>query len=229
MTTRLLPLLLLSSACAQTTGYYERHEDEWWEGQTAVQGMLGALSLDHDIKFETESTDEPGNTAETSIGTLPLIGIAGQLPLAGRNVDIGFEAGIIFSWARDDAKAVSTGNGTVLVRVDNDLYLTDVFAGIFISRVLANKVRVYIGAGPMMVFGQLDADIEEETFEDRHDSDSDFGAGGYVRGGLEFRLPDGSFLGFGVRAFKSDLDFDDDLGDQDLSGVQGMLTFTTGF
>ena len=39
-------------------------------------------------------------------------------------------------------------------------------------------------------------------------------------------LDDGSYLGLGVRALNSELDFSDTLGDVDFTGVQPMLTYT---
>ena len=73
-----------------------------------------------------------------------------------------------------------------------------------------------------MMWGNLD--LEDDVGSS---SDSGFGVGGYVRGGAEYRLEDGSFLGIGVRALTSDLDFDTRAdANVDLDGVQVMLTYT---
>ncbi len=71
-----------------------------------------------------------------------------------------------------------------------------------------------------------DADYEDEII--RH-SESAFGVGVYGRAGAEIRLVDRSFLGLGVRWVATELDFDQPIGDLDVEGWQGFLTFTVGF
>jgi hypothetical protein len=61
------------------------------------------------------------------------------------------------------------------------------------------------------------------------ETDTAFGAGGYVRGGIDFMLSTNSAIGLGVRAIKTKLDFEDVIGDVDVDGVQGMLTYTIRF
>ena len=117
----------------------------------------------------------------------------------------------------------------MLVDVDLDFFAQEIFAGLFASRVSRNGMwRMYVGGGPLMVFGQADIDYENEV-DVFDETDSAFGTGLYARGGIEYRLGDGSLLGFGLRAFTADLDFDDEIDDAEFEGVQGLLTYTVGF
>ena len=115
---------------------------------------------------------------------------------------------------------------------DSFFPLVDASLGAFASTELG-PTRLYAGAGPLLLFGSLDSD-EEETLSDGtvievDERDSAFGVGGYLRGGLEFRLPDGAFMGIGVRAMSSSLDFGSDLGDVDVRGIQAFISYTVGF
>jgi hypothetical protein len=118
----------------------------------------------------------------------------------------------------------STGSGTAILVIDRSLILTDLFFGAGASTILGNRVRLYGGVGPNVVIGW--ADYEDEL---RSDSDTDFGFGGYARGGVELRLPDRNFLGVGVRWVANEIDFELPIGEVDVEGWQVFLTYTTGF
>jgi hypothetical protein len=193
-------------------------------GPVAAQALIGAVFFD-DVEFSRTDPGDPTQTAEVDLSTMPVLGVAGQMPLAGESLELGFEAGLLFSWWRADSKVVAGGSGTIVVLIDTQLVLADLFAGAYLSTIVADSLRLYLGAGPLMMWGDLD--LEDETGSS---SDSAFGVGGYVRGGVEYRLKDGSFLGLGVRALTSDLDFDNSAAaNVDLDGLQVMLTYTQVF
>jgi opacity protein-like surface antigen len=121
-----------------------------------------------------------------------------------------------------------------VVVVDNRLVLTDLFIGGFVSTDLSRKARIYAGAGPMLLVGYYKIENEEEdtttsTFIEEDETESAVGAGLYARAGIEFRVSENTMLGLGIRAFRSDLDFEDTVGRVDVEGVQAMLTYTMRF
>ncbi|MEW6747757.1 MAG: hypothetical protein AB1486_33940 [Planctomycetota bacterium] len=209
-------------------------EDEWrWEDHTAVQVLLGAAFLgDDDLEFESRSSTDPSLKAETDLSTMPLIGAFGQLPFAGSQTQVGMEAGLLFSWWRDSARVVAAGGGTAFVELDTSLVLFDFSAGAYVSSVLWDKLRVYAGAGPLLMFGYLDSEDEQGDAAGSvsvDETDSTFGVGGYARTGIELRLPDRSFIGLGMRWLRTELDFSSDLEEVDIDGLQFGLTYTKGF
>jgi hypothetical protein len=197
-----------------------------------VQGLVGATSIDED---ELVFKDLPEiDTADVDLPTLFTAGVSVQELIWGEpdSLQLGFECGVLVSFGGDDRDTSgSSGSGTVVVNVDNFLLLTDVFAGITLRRDFAAGPSLYAGAGPLLLFGHISGDFEEREVEGRvgldwDESDDAFGAGGYVRAGVEFRLGDGSTMGVAVRAFTSTIDFDDSLGEVDIQGVQGLISYS---
>ncbi len=203
-----------------------------WEEKTAVQALIGASHFDSLILDVPHSLDS-SVTAGTEYTWMPLIGIAGQLPF--RQTDTyaaGLEGSVIAGW-RSKSVTVIGNNGTLSVYVDNSLLLLDLSMGLFLSTELGSAARVYIGAGPLLMFGINDNDTREvatdgSTRERNHESSSAFGAGLYGRGGIEFRLADRSLMGVGVRAFSTRMDFDNVDDETSVRGIQFMITYTVG-
>ncbi len=213
----------LLNACAQFRDFDDRRRSSRTEA-TAVQALIGATFLDSDLDAQRVNPNDPTQVAEADISQTPMIGIYGHQRLTGKKVEFGFEGGLLFSWWRDDA-SVRAGNGSIIVLVDNELTAVDISAGAYVSaRVLDDNVRLYAGAGPLMLFANIDSETEVSRT-----SDSAFGVGGYARAGAELAWGQGAFLGFGVRGFRTNVDFDTGVPDVDLNGVQAMLTYTQTF
>jgi opacity protein-like surface antigen len=191
-------------------------------GKTAVQALIGATDY-HKLEFEHSDPAVPADTAEADLSTMPALGIAGQYAIGGERIEIGLDGGLLFSWDNDDARFISTGSGTVVL-IDRGLLVADLFFGPYLSTILADRVRLYAAAGASLMYG--DADYRDEIISD---SESAFGVGVYGRAGAEIRLVDRSFLGLGVRWVSTELDFGQPIGDVDVEGWQGFLTYTVGF
>lgn len=197
----------------------------------AVQVLLGAADYDNDgLTFESSSTD-PTVSAESDLSQMPMLGVVGHLPFDNDKFNYGMEAGLLFGWRRRDVSAYSNLNTTV-IRVDTSLNTLDMFVGLFWSRVIGGSTRVFVGAGPSMMFADYDGDQDEDDGSGNtttvDTSESAFGIGGYARAGVEFRLRDGSMMGLCVRGVRNNLDFSHTK-DQDVTGVQAFITYSRGF
>lgn len=204
-------------------------------GEVSSQGFIGFTSLDEDeIDFkEIDGLDELDLDDKPDLSDLISIGGAGYSKLAGDQLALGVEYGGILSGMVDDVDSKS-GNSAVVISADSSLFLLDLFLGPQVNAQLGDMVRLYCGAGPLLMIGYVSADFEQREIEEEFDIDVDendtaVGAGGYVRLGLEVNTGRDSSFGIGVRGFTSSLDFDDTLGEVDFQGVQGFLTFTSRF
>lgn len=230
----------LFTSCAQTHNYEPVDRYDWKDSGTKhfegynIQAMFGVTKFDEDeLSYEKESSTDPTLDAESDLSTLPLIGAAGQMPLIGETIQGGLEGGFFFSWWRDEVRARSSG-GTTIVVIDNSLILTEIFFGGYASADLGDKFRIYAGAGPLLMFGRYELETEDTdeavpVSVEEDETASAFGAGGYVRAGVDYMLTRNSSLGLGVRAIKTRLDFDDEIGKVDLEGIQGMLVYSVRF
>jgi len=204
-------------------------------GETSSQGFIGFTSLDED-EIDFKEIDELKGLDlddKPDLSDLISIGGAGYSKLAGDQLGLGVEYGGIFSGMVDDVDSKS-GNGKVYVSADTSLFLLDLFLGPQVNAQLGDKVRLYCGAGPLLMIGYVSGDFKQREIEEDYDikvneNDTSVGAGGYARLGLEINTGRDSSLGIGVRGFTASLDFDDTLGEVDFKGVQGFLTFTSRF
>lgn len=197
-------------------------------GSFYMQPMFGKMILGED--------DE---NVKGSSYDLTMLGAAVQKALnaskAKKAFEYGIECGAIASWENDVRTFnISSGpsGGTVAVVAKNKWFLGDFFFGGFASYNLGKWARIYVGAGPLIVYGRRHVRPEGEDgggatpVEDLVEDDS--GAGLYGRTGLEFYITEKILLGASARFMKSNLTFnhpDDPMGDIDVEGVQGFLTF----
>lgn len=228
-TVRLGPILcgIFLSVCL--VGTPVRADDDL-EKDIRVQVMFGATYYDH-LHFTHPSTADPAMAVQSEFSWMPLLGVSGGVPLMRRGVDIGLEGGAAVGWRTDRVQAIG-GGGSIDVHIHNEFFLVDLFLGPYVSTPLGQRARVYAGAGPLLVFGQYDKRSDEyvggrQTVSDNVTS-SAFGPGAYIRTGVEFNLQDNYWMGFGLRAFTSDLDFDDVPGTTKVKAVQFLITYTYG-
>jgi hypothetical protein len=163
---------------------------------------------------------------------MPFLGVGGQYAFSEGSTHFGLDGTILVGWRSRDS-SVSAGNGQAELKLDTNLWLVDLAMGIYAQTILGQHWRLYLAAGPLMLFGEYSEESEEEDLEvtpteerDSSSSDSGFGIGGYARVGLEYRLANHAFMGLCVRAIDTNLEFDSALDDSGLSGVQGFITYS---
>jgi hypothetical protein len=201
------------------------------EENMTVQAMLGATKYS-DLNFSSTGSEDFTTFSQSEFTWVPLLGISARLPLVQKNFDAGLDGGALFGWRSERVSAYGQ-NGTIYVRIRNSLWLIDLFFGPYISTQIKDHTRLYAGAGPLLLTGHYERKTKEHLMNAPGDnssgsSSSAFGVGLYARGGVEFRLPDDSWMGIGVRGFTTELDFDNVSGTTDVDGIQLIITYSPG-
>jgi hypothetical protein len=201
-----------------------------------LQGVVGAGSFDADSLTFQLLPAESGKKEDLS--TMPIIGFIGQHLFSGDRTQLGVEGGILFGWRSRSTSALITSNQTV-VKIDSSLWLLDLSAGVCLNQRLGSRWRLYLAAGPAMVFGEYDADEDVMAMEGAVDpaatpgvrtgSESEFGVGGYARAGLEYEFAPLSLVGFSVRGLATNMEFNNTVDSSRVRGVQAFVTFTRNF
>ena len=195
-----------------------------------VQAWLGTTDAD-----EAWTIEEPTTNSELvgDYSTLPLLGGAGQR-VWGNRVQFGFEGGGLVSW-KSDRIAFAGNNGQLVVRMDTDLFLMDVFLGGVLSVRPARWLRIYAAAGPSIGWGYLPSEDDEDEVEvgpvgngsgifiDLSSSERDFSFALYGRVGLDIELKNGFTFGVSARYAEHDFDFGS-RGELTLDEMQFFLT-----
>ena len=200
---------------------------------TYVQAFIGAAEFDEDqMTFSKASSDDPGAYTNNDLSSMPFLGVGGQYAFSEGNSHFGLDGTILVGWRSRDS-SVSAGNGQAEVKLDTNLWLVDLAMGVYAQTIFGQRWRLYVAAGPLMLFGEYSEDSEEEDLEatpteerKSSSSDSGFGIGGYARVGLEYRLANNAFMGLCVRGVTTNLEFDNALDDSGLSGVQGFISYS---
>lgn len=182
--------------------------------------MLGVSFLS-ESNFDIGSPGTP-QVQSDDLQQVPMIGGAFQYAAWGDRIDIGIEAGGTLGFRTGDA-FVATGGGGLLVAVDVNMFLFDLFGGPFVSIPLGDRTRIYGGAGPMMQFAEWD-----QRGNNIDQSGSGFGTGLYARTGIEYAFTPSMLIGVGFRWSNSEVSLGGGLGNLDLEGTQAMVTFTAG-
>lgn len=221
-----LALLLLSTALPLST-----HA----AGDSYLQGLVGAARFDADsLTFPVPSADVAD---EEDLSSMPYVGLVGQHFFAGEATRIGVEAGALFGWRSRDTTVLLSQNQTI-VKIDTSFWLLDLSAGVCLNQRLGRRWRLYLGAGPAMVFAEYEEDgrVKEGDAADpdtaaavEGESVSEFGIGAYGRAGLEYEYYPTSSIGVSVRGLATNLEFDNAVDAAQVNGVQGFLTFTRHF
>lgn len=199
-----------------------------------VQALVGAAQFNEDDLTFAETSADGTTTSDNDLSTMPYFGMTFQLPFYGENSQIGLDGSALVGWRTKDRRVVA-GNGKVAVYLDSDLWLVDLSMGLFVKHTFFTRWRLYAAAGPTMLFGDYSDDGDEddltaETSTEINNSESAFGVGGYVRGGVDYRFSEDGYIGICVRAVKTDLEFDNAPdSSSSLDGVQGFITFSKYF
>lgn len=205
-------------------------------GDGLLQGVIGAARFDADsLTFQVPSSEA---SQEKDLSSMPYVGFIGQHFFAGGSTQFGVEGGVLFGWRSRDTTVVA-GSNQAVIKIDTSLWLLDLSAGVCLNQRLGSRWRLYLAAGPAMVFGEYEEDDDVRDQEGDPDpdsnatfrgkSDSEFGIGGYVRAGLEYEFAPQSLVGISVRGLATDMEFDNAVDSSSVRGVQGFLTFTRNF
>ena len=160
-----------------------------------------------------------------------LFGVAGQKPFWGNWAQAGIETGALFNWkseTRAYAASGGGGGGSLAVSVDIDQFLFDYFFGGYASIQPVKWFRLYVGAGPLLIFGLRGTEeTDPATSRTEQKSESGLSAGVYGRGGIDIIFTKNFMLGAGVRGTQTGLSFSDTAGKVDVEGWQyfGVITF----
>jgi len=202
-------------------------------GEFILQGVVGAASFDSDsLTFEVEKSE---GGEEEDLSSMPYVGLIGQYLFAGGATRFGVEGSALFGWRSRDTTIVA-GSNQAVVKIDSSLWLFDLSAGVCLEQRWGANWRLYLAAGPAMLFGEYDADDDVEEGADpataemfRGESESEFGIGGYARLGLEYEFAPRALVGISVRGLATDMEFDNAVDASRVGGVQAFLTFTRNF
>jgi len=196
-----------------------RAYDEDVERPIILQFMVGEMVI---------SNDDP----QVSNGdyNLTLFGVAAQKPFYGEMSRVGIETGALFNWKSDTRAYAASGGGggTIAISVDINQFLFDYFFGGYVSLQPVKWFRLYVGAGPLLVYGSWETDEKDPTTSQvETKSESDFSAGMYGRGGIDIIITENFILGAGIRGTKTGLSFNDTVGNVDVEGWQyfGVISF----
>jgi opacity protein-like surface antigen len=191
-----------------------------------AQGFIGSTHLDiSNIDIDSAL----GSVQSSDSAEMPLIGGALQLPLGGKqHVHVGLEGGFTLGF-RSDIEAFALGSNGAVVVADNDVFLTDIFGGIYGDIDFGGSVRIYAGVGPTFQFAQIDYDYDDPVLGHVHINDDGFGTGYYSRVGVEFSVGPGMAFGVGYRYVDSSADFGGPIDSMDLRQEQFMVTFTQSY
>ncbi len=193
----------------------------WAEEETPLvcQIMLATLELKEESPHVEDDTYD-----------LTLFGVAAQKPLTGKSVAYGFETGAFFSMKADTRIVQASGGpsgGSLKVTFDNKLLLFDYFAGGYLGVSFAKRLRLYAGAGPLVIYGKREVDPEDDgsgTVQQK--SDSGLALGFYGRSGLEISVTDIFMIGLGLRAITTGLEFNTPVGEIKVEGIQYFLSIS---
>jgi hypothetical protein len=204
------------------------HKYDTWDQNYTVQALLGAVKYD-DLEFE--NTDGSAEPLETDLSTIPQLGGAwGTLP-KGDRFQYGLECSFLLGFKFDEVKYASAGGSGLTVVLSTSMWMFDLAGGPYANLRLTDNIRLYGGAGPLMIYADYRSEREETgttTDETYNDNESAFGIGIYARTGIEFRIHERGMLGLGVRGNWSNVDFSDVGGSSEISGIAGFVTYTAG-
>jgi len=218
----LVALMLASAASAQD------HKYDFWDENYTVQGLLGAVHYDG-LKLRVSDSAAPRTINHS---TLPQLGGAWTTLPRGERFQYGLETSLLLAFQFENLNYLLAGGSGLYVRVSTSMWIFDLSGGAYASWFVdpQRKVRVYAGAGPLMMYADYRADRNFDNDSlDEEINESAFGLGLYARTGIELRMQEYGMLGIGARGTWTDIDLTEIGGPSDLSGAALFITYTAGF
>jgi opacity protein-like surface antigen len=158
---------------------------------------------------------------------IDIFGLDVQKPLQPRTLQYGYETGAVVSLdseVRRFRAASGSEGGMVAVSVEINSILVDYFFGGFIGFEPADWLRLYAGAGPLITWGSRETETEAtDTEPARRETESGWGAGLYLRAGVDILFSDSFGIQAGTRVTETTLRLKDTSGEVDLEGWQYYL------
>lgn len=158
-----------------------------------------------------------------------LVGYDTQQCRGGDKLKYGLEGGALLSWESDVRSVVVTGGGSganVAVSADVSALLIDIFLGGYLSYEPSPWSRIYVGAGPLFLWGQRETDTltaDDQPVESESESGS--GVGIYGRAGFDVIFQENIGLTIGARFTQTSLSFEDPVGEVDVEGWEYYAGF----
>ncbi len=207
-----------ASALEQASRY------DMWDENYTVQALLGAIKYDG-LKFDNV---DGADSTEIDMSTIPQLGGAWSTIPKGDRFQYGLECSFLLGFKFDKINYAYLGSGAY-VSISTSMWMFDLAGGAYANLRLTDAIRIYAGAGPLMMYAdyQSDRDYDDAT-PDTSSNESAFGLGVYARTGFEFRVSESGYLGMGVRGNWSNVDFSEVGGSSDISGLAAFVTFTAG-
>ena len=99
--------------------------------------------------------------------------------------------------------------------------MMDYFFGGYLGLELSKWLRLYVGSGPLLIWGVWETEPKESDSEELDsESEIEFGAGLYARAGMDLFLWEQFGLNAGVRINKTTMHYEEKAGDVDIEGLQ---------
>jgi len=164
---------------------------------------------------------------------ITLFGVAVQQPYGGNLFKYGIETGALFNWQSESRAYAASGGGsggTLAIAVDIQAFLLDYFFGGYVSVEPVKWLRLYVGAGPLIIYGSREIDEDNpNTQEMETSSESSLSAGVYGRTGVDLIFAEWVILSAGVRGTKTGLSFEEPTGEVDIEGWQYFMGISLRF
>ena len=158
-----------------------------------------------------------------------LLGFDTQQPWGGTTLKYGLEGGALLSWESEIRSIVVTGGdggANVAVAADISALLIDVYAGVYCSFEPSKWVRIYAGAGPLVMYGQRETEtLAADDDKLASESESGLGIGIYGRAGFDVIFKNDIGLTVGARLTRTTLSFDNPVGKVDVEGWEFYAGF----
>ena len=201
-----------------------------------VQAFFGGLMLD-DQSAEWEDLD--GNPVDVSFpSAIPSGGVEAEYTYFVTDyLKWGINSGGSIAWKNSDTHVSGTIGGdtgaNIRFEFDNSLFLGELHLGGYIRGYMGPNVSLYAAAGPMIMYGQhrvegedIISPADDEDIDYGKDKESSFAFGLYGRTGIDYQYSPGQHVGLSVRYMRAEMDFEDTVGDLDISGPQFVLTYS---
>ena len=228
--------LLLTLAATASPAWGQRTIN----GDNRVQAYLGVMEFEDQTG---ELQNEDGDRVDIEFANLLNFGIDAETPMntPDSGVEWGVNAGASFGWKSGDTRyagSVGGGGANIDFRIDNDMLLVEGHIGPYVRAHLGKRVDFYLGAGPAIIYAEVDADEDDDNPGDDpvvspsgtvvlgDSSDSDVIIGLHARAGVELDLGAGRQWGIGLKYLRGEMDFNNTVGEFDIEGYSLLITYS---